>query len=79
MQYVYQQFSCGVKRESSFQGVCAKELNLDGQRFSFRGEEHEGYSHDKKKFLKIHNPITFHTENVSLLYVDYISCSVIIL
>jgi hypothetical protein len=29
--------------------------------------------------LKIHNPITFHTENVSLLYVDYISCSVIIL
>jgi hypothetical protein len=27
----------------------AKELILDGQRFSFRGEEHKGYSHDKTK------------------------------
>jgi hypothetical protein len=47
MQYVYQQFPCREKRESSFQVLCAKELNLDGQRFSFRGEEHEGNSPDK--------------------------------
>jgi hypothetical protein len=46
MQYVYQKFPCREKREGSFQGLCAKELNLDGQRFSFRGEEHEGHSHD---------------------------------
>jgi hypothetical protein len=31
----------------------------------------------KKTFLKIHSPITFHIENVSLLYVDYISCRVL--
>jgi hypothetical protein len=35
--------------ESSFQVLCAKVLNLDRQRFSFRGEEHEGYRHDKIK------------------------------
>jgi hypothetical protein len=49
MQYVYQQFPCRDKMESSFRGLCAKVLNLVGQRFSFTGEEYERYRHDKIK------------------------------
>jgi hypothetical protein len=33
MEFVYQQFPYREKKESSFQGLCAKELNLDRHRF----------------------------------------------